>query len=112
MNCPNCGTEIDESDRFCQHCGQALSDAREEGKEDTKWETMYRHEYFGNTFPGTLVGDGCCGPYNNKAVESYLNKMFADGWEVINMEPIGIMVQSELVWLHEIAKPLAITGGT
>ena len=36
MNCPNCNTEIDESDRFCQHCGQALSDAREEGKEDSK----------------------------------------------------------------------------
>ncbi len=36
MYCPNCGTESDESAKFCRDCGQALSNAREEGKEDSK----------------------------------------------------------------------------
>lgn len=113
MFCPNCNTEIDESDRFCQHCGQALSNTREEGKEDSKQETMYKHEYFGNTAQVSrkpLVGEEVVGPYNNKALENYLNKMFADGWEVINMEPDWHYGAIGVSMVHEIAKPITITG--
>ena len=105
MYCPNCNTEIDESDRFCQHCGQALSNAREEGKEDSKQETMYKHEYFGNT--ASVEGDKS---YNNKSLENYLNKMFSDGWEVISMEPDWYYEQVGVSMVHEVTKPLVITG--
>ncbi len=41
MYCPNCGTESDERANFCQDCGHALSDAREEGTEDSKSAAIF-----------------------------------------------------------------------
>jgi len=76
-------------------------------------ETMYKHEYFGNTAQVSkkpLVGEEVVGPYNNKALENYLNEMFADGWEVINMEPDWYYGAIGVSMVHEITKPLSITG--
>ena len=90
-----------------EHSGKTESFERrgDEPEENTKWETMYKHEYFGNT--ARVEGDKS---YNNKALENYLNKMFADGWEVINMEPDWYYDQVGVSMVHEVTKPLVITG--
>ncbi len=92
---------------------ESLERHGDEPEENTKWETMYKHEYFGNTAQVArkpLAGEEVVGSYNNKALESHLNKMFADGWEVINMEPDWYYGAIGVSMVHEIAKPLVITG--
>ena len=92
---------------------ESLERRGDEPEENTKWETMYKHEYFGNTAQVSrkpLVGEEVVGPYNNKALENHLNKMFADGWEVISMEPDWHYGAIGVSMVHEIAKPLAIVG--
>ena len=85
----------------------------DEPEEKYQVTTMYKHEYFGNTAQVSkkpLVSEEVVGTYNNKALENYLNEMFADGWEVINMEPDWYYGAIGVSMVHEIAKPLAITG--
>lgn len=92
---------------------ESLERQGDEPEEEYQLETMYKHEYFGNTAQVSrkpLVGEEVVGPYNNKALENYLNEMFADGWEVINMEPDWYYGAIGVSMVHEIAKPLAITG--
>ena len=89
---------------------ESLERHGDEPEEKYQVETMYKHEYFGNTAQVSkkpLVGEEVVGLYNNKALENCLDEMFADGWEVISMEPDWYYGAIGVSMVHEIAKPLA-----
>lgn len=47
MNCPNCGSEIQKDDKFCEHCGYSLNN-----KDNNKLEAIHQAWiYVGYAFP-------------------------------------------------------------